>query len=60
MKITIHIENAVDEDHNEITDPKKVAKLIRNHISHLGKVSIYYSLPRTKFQKFCNYLLGYK
>ena len=59
MKITIHMEDVVDDDHNEITDPKEVAKLVRKHIAHLGEVSISYSLPRTKFQKFCNYILGY-
>jgi len=59
MKITIEVEKFVDEDHNEVTDGKEIAKLIRKHISHLGKFTIYYSLPRTKWQMFCNYLLGY-
>ena len=41
MKITIEVEKFVDEDHNEVTDGKEIAKLIRKHISHLGKFTIY-------------------
>ena len=42
MKITIYIDN-VSYDHEDVKDPERVAELIRNHISHLGKIhGIYY------------------
>jgi len=44
MKLTVYIEN-VNYDHKEVNDPKEIALLVKNHISHLGKVSIYYKVP---------------
>jgi len=41
MKITIYINN-VNHEHKEITDSKEIAQLVKDHISHLGKVSVYY------------------
>lgn len=42
MKITIYIDN-VNYDHEDITDAERVTELIRNHISHLGKITdVYY------------------
>ena len=44
MKLTIYIDT-VFSGHKEVTDPKKIARLVKDHIAHLGKVSIYYDVP---------------
>jgi len=44
MKITVYIDN-VNHEHKEITDSKEIAQLVKDHISHLGKVSVYYEKP---------------
>lgn len=44
MKITVYIDN-VNHEHKEITDSKEIAQLVKDHISHLGHVEIYYDIP---------------
>jgi hypothetical protein len=38
MKLTVYIDT-------DLTDPKEIAKLVKDHISHLGKVKVYYQKP---------------
>ena len=44
MKVTVYIEN-VFHDEKEVTDPKEIARLVKDHISHLGKIEVYYEIP---------------
>jgi hypothetical protein len=44
MKLTIYIEDVYFE-HETITDPKEIARVVKSHITHLGKVSVYYQKP---------------
>jgi len=50
VKITLYTEKLYD-NHSEITDPKQLAKLIKETISHLGKFIIYYDQPYNSFQR---------
>lgn len=40
MKLTVYIDNV-----KGIIDPKEIARLVKDHISHLGNVEIYYEIP---------------
>jgi hypothetical protein len=44
MKLTVYIDS-VNSNHEVITDPKEIAQLVKDHISHLGNVKIYYDIP---------------
>ena len=44
MKLTIYIDNVFFNE-EEVTDPKEIARLVKNHIAHLGKVDLYYEIP---------------
>ena len=60
MKVTVYIDN-VNFDHKEVTDPKEIAKLVKNHIAHLGKVEVYYEIPYDQvswFQKLVRSIAG--
>lgn len=39
MKLTIYIED-VSFEHKTITDPKEIARVVKSHIAHLGKVKV--------------------
>lgn len=49
MKLTVYIDNVNLRNgfysKQEITDPKEIAQIVKDHISHLGNVKIYYDIP---------------
>lgn len=60
MKLTVYIDNVFHEE-EEVTDPKEIAKVVRNHITHLGKVKVYYRTPlddMTWWEKLLFYMSG--
>lgn len=46
-KLTVTLEK-VSYDHKKVEDPKEIARLVKNHIAHLGKVEVTYETPLAK------------
>lgn len=46
-KLTVFLEN-IHHAHKDFEDPKAIAKLVKNQLAHLGKVSIIYETPLEK------------
>lgn len=49
-KITIYVDKIYYKD-EEITNPKLIARVIKNHITHLGNIEVYYISPPKKWWK---------
>jgi hypothetical protein len=57
----VYIDN-VNFDHKEVTDPKEIARLVKSHVAHLGKVEVYYETPYnmlSPWQKLLRALAGH-
>lgn len=54
-KVTVYIKNFHYED-ERINDEKKIARLIKNHIAHLGESIVYYE-KRDENLSLCKRLL---
>jgi hypothetical protein len=44
MKLTVYIDKVFYND-RDVTDDHEIARLVKSHISHLGKVTLYYDKP---------------
>lgn len=50
-KVTVYIDKCHFQD-EYITDEKKIARLIKNHLAHLGNTKIYYEKRNENISSF--------